>query len=522
MGSTVQAQRVKASIDSISIKIGEQITYTFEVEADSTSFVTFPEGQTFVPLEMFESFKIDTTKNQDKLKLIKKYALTQFDSGRYIIPKQKIQIDDRSFMTDSFAVQVRDVVVDTTKQKMYPIKPSVEVEAQFELPSWIWWVLLVLLLLAVILFILFRRKKKKDEELAKLTPFERAMLTLKKLDESNLLNQHEYKNYYSTLTDAARRYLDEKVDDHAMERTTDELLQHLEELKAEGRLDLDGPTLKDFEGILRRADLAKFAKSNPPQEVAKADRSKVEDIIKNTKESLPEPTEEELLQDQKYLEELAKKRKRNQIIISIVAGVVVIAIALGVLIAQKGFTYLKDTYLGHPTKDLLEEPWIKSEYGNPPMTISTPRVLVRKDTDSILKNLNQPGVKNELFMYGSLISDFYVLLNTTSFEQKIDFDIKNAIDGIYKQFEAQGAANIIMKDEAFKTAQGVDGYKVYGSMTVTDQLTKRQKRVDYSILVFAVNNGIQQLTLVYGEEDEYAEKIAERIISSVEFNAAIN
>jgi len=55
IGFTINAQ-VTSSIDSAQIKIGEQITYTIQVEADSTDLVLFPEGQSFSPLEMIESF----------------------------------------------------------------------------------------------------------------------------------------------------------------------------------------------------------------------------------------------------------------------------------------------------------------------------------------------------------------------------------------------------------------------------------------------------------------------------------
>ena len=84
--------QVTSSIDSTSIKIGEQITYKIEVESDTTDLVIFPEGQTFLPLEVIESFDVDTTKKDAKHLLIKEYALTQFDSGAYTIPRQKISI----------------------------------------------------------------------------------------------------------------------------------------------------------------------------------------------------------------------------------------------------------------------------------------------------------------------------------------------------------------------------------------------------------------------------------------------
>ncbi len=87
--------QVTSSIDLDSIKIGEQITYKIQVEADTTDFVAFPEGQTFLPLEVIESFKVDTTIIDIRMSLIKKYALTQFDSGSFTIPRQKIAVSEQ-------------------------------------------------------------------------------------------------------------------------------------------------------------------------------------------------------------------------------------------------------------------------------------------------------------------------------------------------------------------------------------------------------------------------------------------
>ena len=105
--------QVKTSVDTTTIRIGEEIRYSLEVEVDSTDLVLFPEGQSFMPLEVIESYKVDTAFGEAKYRLIKKYGLTQFDSGAYIIPSQKIVINDRVFSSDSIRVEVRDVPVDT-------------------------------------------------------------------------------------------------------------------------------------------------------------------------------------------------------------------------------------------------------------------------------------------------------------------------------------------------------------------------------------------------------------------------
>ena len=132
---SANAQKITASIDSLSIKIGQELTYKIEVEVDTTSLVVFPEGQTFQPLEMIESYQVEATKMNDRFRLIKKYGLTQFDSGKYTIPRQKIVIGDYEFLTDSLKVEVNNIVVDTTKQGLYDIKPIIEVDKS---PSK-WW-----------------------------------------------------------------------------------------------------------------------------------------------------------------------------------------------------------------------------------------------------------------------------------------------------------------------------------------------------------------------------------------------
>ena len=132
--------QVKSSTDVKSIKIGEEITYKIEVETDTTNYVVFPEGQTFQPLEMIESYKTDTVKKNAKYQLIKTYGLTQFDSGRYVIPKQKVIIANKTVELDSILVEINPIVVDTTKQNLYDIKPLIKVEA----PSSNWWLYVVL------------------------------------------------------------------------------------------------------------------------------------------------------------------------------------------------------------------------------------------------------------------------------------------------------------------------------------------------------------------------------------------
>ncbi len=512
----VLAQQVSAKIDSSTIKIGEQIKYQIEVNSNPEDLVVFPEGETFSPLELVESLEPDTIRNNGKYRLLKEYFLTQFDSGKYVIPSQEVLIRNNSFYTDSIAVEVNDVVVDTTKQKLYPLKPSVEVDPGFSIPDWVWWLLGIFLIAGLIAFLIIRRKKKGAGE-QELPPYEQAMAELQRLDNSHLLENREIREYYSQLSFAVRKYLDRKIYDHGLERTTNELILYLRAQKDAGKLKLTNETISDFERILQRADLAKFARSKPDVITAKEDRSKTKHIIDDLRASVPEPTQEELLQDEVFLEEQAKKRKKRRIIIGIVAGMVIIIFGVTALIATKGYTYVKDTYLGHPTKELLEGEWIRSEYGNPTVAVTTPKVLVRGEME-MPQEVQQMMVGSETFIYGSLLSNYYTTLSTIKFKGEVQFDLKKAVDGIYTYLEGQGARNIVMKQEEFTTLNGAKGLKVFGTLDAVNPITEEAIPNEYVILNFAEKGGFEQIMVIFNQNDQYAKEISERIINSVEIN----
>ncbi|WP_299312927.1 DUF4381 domain-containing protein [uncultured Aquimarina sp.] len=512
--------QVSAGIDSTSIQIGEEIRYKMQVEADSTQIVIFPEGQTFSPLEVIESYKTDTTKNGNRFSLIKEYALTQFDSGFYTIPRQKVMIGDQVFLTDSLKVEVRDVLVDTTKQKMYEIKPLVDVDASFfNWKKYIWWIIIVIVLIGLITFFVLRRKKRKEAKENELPPYERALLALKRIDESHLLEQDSHKEYYSQLSDTARKYIDEEVYDHAMESTTDELIARLDKEIKTGSLNLDKQTIEELKNVLKTADMAKFAKSKPDIGTAKADRNVIERVINETKDAIPEPTEEELLADEEYRKTAAEKKLRKKIIFGSLAGISLIVITLTVFIFVKGYDVVKDSLLGHPTKELAETEWISSAYGSPPVTISTPKVLIRNNFQ-LTEEQKQILKGNETFVYGSLIGNFYITVSTIQYNQKTEVDLNKIVEGVVGNFESQGAKNITVKDEEYETLAGAKGIKVFGSLEVTNTVTKKEQKSDYLMLNFAESGGFQQIMVVYDKEDRYAKEVAQRIINSVELKNA--
>lgn len=522
--------QVTSQVDTTKIKIGEQISYKINVEADSTALVVFPEGQTFLPLEAVEALDIDTTKNKTKFLLSRIYKLTQFDSGAYTIPRQKILINENPSFTDSLRVDVNTVEVDTTKQKLYDIKPIIEVEKSGS--NWWKWLLGILAAIALVAFLLYwfiwrQKPLTEEEEIALLPPYDRAKLAMQKLDESQYLIRSQVKEYYSDLTFIIRKYLDEKVYDRALESTTDQLIDRLQLLKEGNQIPLTIDTIKNLESILKRADLVKFAKAAPDTALAEMDKATIDKEIDAVKASLPEPTEEEKLLNQQYKEDQERKKKRRKIILTVaISFFLIIATFVGFGI-KYGFGYVKDTIIGHESKELLEGDWVKSAYGFPPIYIETPKVLKRTEVE--IPEEFKGKIETSAFRYLEEASGLYIDLSTTAFnnapapgeqpKQMTDDekaqDLLKASENYLKQLESQGAQNITVKREQFITPNAAAGLKTFGGMNIALENGKSEP-ANYIILHFRSENVRQQIVLYWRGDDSYADDIIDRILDSIE------
>ena len=519
---SLEAQ-VKTSVDTTTIKIGEELVLTLEVESDSTSTIIFSEGQTFQPLELLESYAADTTQNDLKIKLIKKFGLTQFDSGSYIIPKQKVLINDKVFFSDSLAVRVNAVMVDTTKQKLYDIKPIIELKKSQSFGSMFWWVLIILTIIACIIYLIIWRKKTHENELkeVQIAPYEKAKRALEKLDEKHYFENNKIKSFYSELTFVLRQYLNEKVYNQSLESTTDELLEALRTLSNSKKIDLKNDTLKKIESTLKRADLVKFAKSQPDFEIIRSDKNIINQEIDAVKEGLPEPTEDELKRSREYLQELKRKKKKKQLKLAVISTIGLMIFTFIGFSIYFGFTPVKDTLLRHPSKLLLEtEPWVSSEYGAPGISISSPEVLERVKQDSLSQKNSDISMKAFEFVPDNiplrivLKSSKYIAKDDNK-QQKKAIDLLEVADKELTTLESLGASNMFPKNEQFITPNGQEGLKTYGRTDFPFDGSNNQS-AEFIILGFSTTDLLQQLVIIWTPDDQYVDQITKQIMSSVE------
>jgi Mg2+ and Co2+ transporter CorA len=525
MSFTIGAQQqaeLKAAVDTTSIRIGEQLNYTLQIKADSTAQVLFPEQPIFAPFELLEESPIDTLRAQSHYLYTKKYALIQFDSGNYFLPQQQVLVDGFSKIADLIPIRVNPVVVDTTKQNLFDIKPLTEVEKNYDaLISRILWGLVIGLVCIGIMYTYLFQKRKKELRAQELPPFERAIEELKALESENLSEQEEFKRYYSRLTDVVRRYLEEEAKIDALESTSEELLAKLELRKDAGSLDLDRKTLMSLRAVLQNADLVKFAKSMPEKYTANEDRKAVEHVVIETKEALPEPTEEELREKAAYQEYLAKKRRKEQWIWGS-AGVGILAVlSLVVSMLVYGYYPVRDTLFRYPTKVLSSGTWYSSQYGTPPLAIETPEILER------ISASEEPV---QQFRFGSFDSPFYINLSFDFPKQKggapeaPPADPKQAdlekgqelVNSIISSFESAGAVNIFIKNDAVTLPSGLPVAKIYGTLDYPKNQEEQRVRCNFSAYLFAFDQGTILLTLMYEKEDRYGEAIEQRILNSLD------
>ena len=288
------SQKVSVASDTTNIRIGEQ--FLFQILVKDTANVIFPEKlENLTSLEIVENIKIDTFKNS----LIKKYLMTGFDSGAFYIPSQQIFIKNRAFLTDSILINVATIAIDTTKQKMFPIKAiQSEPLVYDDFKPYIIWLLLALLLIGAVIYYLVTRKKPtitEEEGIAVLAPFEEAIEKLQELDTKLLWQNNEIKKYYSELTEIVRAYIEKELKIPALEITTHELVAILSDFNKAKTIDASKETIKKLNALLQEADLVKFAKSTPLSHEIEEDRRDAEEVLNNLN---PTPIIEETKDDE--------------------------------------------------------------------------------------------------------------------------------------------------------------------------------------------------------------------------------
>jgi len=180
--------------------------------------------------------------------------------------------------TPDVEVPVRHVAAES--RELAPLKE------QWEAPvSWWVWALggaSALALAALAWYFLRRRRREVARYVPPPLPADHVALTeLARIEKLGLVDRGEFKSYYTLVVDALRHYLERRYRIDAMDRTSDELLDVLEQRRVE---------IAPLHGLLVEADLVKFAKYEPGGERAGGAIETARDIVVSTRpRPLPAP-----------------------------------------------------------------------------------------------------------------------------------------------------------------------------------------------------------------------------------------
>ncbi len=215
------------------------------------------------------------------------FQITFWDTGSYVIPPYSVQIVsgesdevDYSIATDPVEVEVHSLISEA-QPTLRDIKPPVPI------PTIIPWKIILSLLgigLSTVALVWMWRKRIQEEidESQRIVvptkpPYDVAMEKLDHLRNRSPSSAEEVKLYYAELSYLLREYLEHQYFVRAIEMTTSEI---------EGARDLipaDGEKLDGVIEMLKRSDLAKFARFRPGISDCKTDLNVIDDFLRTTR-----------------------------------------------------------------------------------------------------------------------------------------------------------------------------------------------------------------------------------------------
>jgi hypothetical protein len=256
------AARFKASVDHQQILIGEPIRLELEAQVPLGTDSAWTPVDSLAHFEFIDRGKIDTQISDQGKTFRQTIVLTSFDSGGWTIPAMVLSLGGQIYLTDSIPIQVSYSKYDPS-QDYRDIKDILAVENPYT--RYIAWTLGLLTLgsLLALLYLLTRKSKQAPavaRSVPSLSPYDEAVRALEELKKTRLWENGRVKLFYTELNDIFRRFIERRLAMSSMERTNEELILTLRNMK--------WPDDEYFRLVstLRMSDFVKFAKYLPQAE----------------------------------------------------------------------------------------------------------------------------------------------------------------------------------------------------------------------------------------------------------------
>lgn len=247
------------------ILIGDQLTLKFKTTLAKGEKLIFPSPSNPVTqgVELVSAPVTDTLSRENGTFILEsRVVLTSFDSGSYTLPpfvaykiKSDGTTDTLSFEGNSLVVNT--IQIDTTSYKPFDVKG--QMNYPYTLKEALPWVGILVLLFLIIWAITravknLRNKKNIFGKPIVVDPAH--IVALRKLEKlrGDKLWLYNQKEFFTSLTDTLREYIEVRYSLQAMEQTSKEILRDLSDKKIEKEI------YRELSELFNISDLVKFAK----------------------------------------------------------------------------------------------------------------------------------------------------------------------------------------------------------------------------------------------------------------------
>ena len=265
-GLHAQVPRAEAALDTAAARVGDPIRLTLTLRHDATARPEAPDLS-----QILRDFAPRCTgwhqrEVATEFELAQECELRLYELGLHEVPAVAVPFvtaagDTLLRETQPLAIEVISARGEGEDQ-LRDIKPPVPISGGVPL-----WVVVAIGLLALVLCALggvwlWRRRTRTPEPPPPPEPIDYAA-EFARVAASDLLERGEFKTYYSLLSENLRRFLEESLAVEAMEQTTSELADALQEGE------VDTALRQQVIDYLAAADLVKFARFHPALDEAR-------------------------------------------------------------------------------------------------------------------------------------------------------------------------------------------------------------------------------------------------------------
>lgn len=252
-------------------------------DVDMLDFGDWKHSDISLPLD---ASKLNITSENGKQVITNTIKLAIYNMGSFEIPSPQLlsekEADVLPTVSPTLIVSLPHNVLNQDSLSINPVKDIMLEKADLTDYLVYLYILGGLILVVLVGYYFYKNKNKTEvveieEVQVLLLPHEKALKALGELDQSRLWQNGFVKEYQSQLTGIIRQYLEDRYHIMAPEMTTDEISTAL------SNLDFDQKHTGVLRDILQIADLVKFAKAIPDEDVHSKFMTMAIDFVEKTK-----------------------------------------------------------------------------------------------------------------------------------------------------------------------------------------------------------------------------------------------